>query len=228
MTSRILLQCKQLTKEFTEGDLKTYVLKDINLTVHQGERLAIIGRSGVGKSTLLHLLGGLDKPNSGSVEIHGQDINALSINALSKLRNQCLGFVYQFHHLLSEFTTLENAVIPLLIGGEKRQYAQQQAKALLEKVGLGDRLNHKPDELSGGERQRIALVRALITQPDCLLADEPTGNLDQRTAGDILDLIIALNESLHTTLIMVTHDSRLAAQMDRTMTLVDGKLMPDG
>ncbi|MDC9724470.1 MAG: lipoprotein-releasing ABC transporter ATP-binding protein LolD [Gammaproteobacteria bacterium] len=224
MTDKPIIQCQHLAKHFSDGNLETSVLTDINLSVNKGDRLAIVGSSGSGKSTLLHLLGGLDEPSNGAVKIHGQDINHLSVNALSKLRNQSLGFVYQFHHLLPEFTALENVAIPLIIGGTQPKLAQQQAEALLKKVGLGHRLIHKPSELSGGERQRAALARALITQPDCLLADEPTGNLDHRTAQAIFDLILELNESLGTALIIVTHDTDLASQMDRVLTLIDGKL----
>jgi len=224
MTEQAIIQCNHLAKQFSDGDLETNVLTDINLTVNKGDRLAIVGSSGSGKSTLLHLLGGLDEPSNGIVKIHGQDINHLSVNALSKLRNQSLGFVYQFHHLLPEFTAVENVAIPLIIGGTHPKRAQQQAEELLIKVGLGHRLIHKPSELSGGERQRAALARALITQPDCLLADEPTGNLDHRTAQAIFDLILELNESLGTALIIVTHDTGLASQMDRKLTLIDGKL----
>lgn len=222
MTNPVVIQCSQLTKRFTDGGLDTAVLNDINLTITKGDKLAIVGSSGSGKSTLLHLLGGLDKPSSGKVEIHGQDINTLSVNNLSKLRNQSLGFVYQFHHLLPEFTAVENVAIPLVIGGTSPKQAQQQAEDLLNKVGLGHRLSHKPSELSGGERQRAALARALITQPDCLLADEPTGNLDHRTAQAIFDLILELNESFGTALVIVTHDNKLAERMDRTLTLLDG------
>jgi len=224
MTNQAIIQCNHLAKQFSDGDLETNVLTDINLTVNKGDRLAIVGSSGSGKSTLLHLLGGLDEPSNGTVKIHGQDINHLSVNALSKLRNQSLGFVYQFHHLLPEFTAVENVAIPLIIGGMQPKQAQQQAEELLIKVGLGHRLIHKPSELSGGERQRAALARALITQSDCLLADEPTGNLDHRTAQAIFDLILELNESLGTALIIVTHDTGLASQMDRALTLIDGKL----
>lgn len=226
MTKSAVIQCSQLTKRFTDGGLDTDVLNDINLTITKSDKLAIVGSSGSGKSTLLHLLGGLDAPSSGKVEIHGQDINALSVNSLSKLRNQSLGFVYQFHHLLPEFTAVENVAIPLVIGGIAPKHAQQQAEELLIKVGLGHRLGHKPGELSGGERQRAALARALITKPDCLLADEPTGNLDHRTAQAIFDLILELNESLGTALVIVTHDNELAGRMDKIFTLLDGKLSP--
>jgi lipoprotein-releasing system ATP-binding protein len=224
MTKPAVIQCSQLTKRFSDGGLETEVLNDINLTINKGDKLAIVGSSGSGKSTLLHLLGGLDEPSNGKVEIHGQDINTLSVNDLSKLRNQSLGFVYQFHHLLPEFTAVENVAIPLVIGGTSPKDAQQQAEELLIKVGLGHRLSHKPSELSGGERQRAALARALITKPDCLLADEPTGNLDHRTAQAIFDLILELNESLGTALVIVTHDTELASRMDKTFTLLDGKL----
>ncbi|MDH5357767.1 MAG: lipoprotein-releasing ABC transporter ATP-binding protein LolD [Gammaproteobacteria bacterium] len=219
-----IIQCTHLAKHFTDGYLETDVLSDINLTVNKGDRLAIVGSSGSGKSTLLHLLGGLDQPSSGTVKIHNQDINTLSVNALSKLRNQSLGFVYQFHHLLPEFSALENVAIPLVIAGQQPKQAQQQAEDLLTKVGLSHRLAHKPSELSGGERQRAALARALITQPDCLLADEPTGNLDHRTAQTIFELILSLNESLGTALIIVTHDCEMASQMDKIFTLSDGIL----
>ncbi|MFT7413448.1 MAG: lipoprotein-releasing system ATP-binding protein [Methylophagaceae bacterium] len=224
MTKPAVIQCSQLTKRFSDGDLDTEVLNDINLSINKGDKIAIVGSSGSGKSTLLHLLGGLDEPSSGKVEIHGQDINTLSVNSLSKLRNQSLGFVYQFHHLLLEFTAVENVAIPLVIGGISPKQAQQQAEALLIKVGLGHRLGHKPSELSGGERQRAALARALITKPDCLLADEPTGNLDHRTAQAIFDLILELNESLGTALVIVTHDNELATRMDKTFTILDGSL----
>ncbi len=224
MTKQIVLQCSHLAKSFDDGELDIQVLVDVNLIVNKGDRLAIVGSSGSGKSTLLHLLGGLDEPSSGNVEIHGQDINTLSVNTLSKLRNRSLGFVYQFHHLLPEFSAVENVAIPLIIGGMLPKQAEQQAEALLKKVGLGHRLIHKPSELSGGERQRAALARALITKPDCLLADEPTGNLDHRTASAIFELILELNESLGTALVIVTHDVNLAAQMDTAFTLIDGKL----
>lgn len=219
-----VIQCHHLAKHFSDGELKANVLSDINLTINKSDRIAIVGSSGSGKSTLLHLLGGLDQPSAGNVEIHGQDINNLSVSALSKLRNQSLGFVYQFHHLLPEFSAVENVAIPLIIGGQQPQQAQQQAEELLTKVGLNHRLLHKPSELSGGERQRAALARALITKPDCLLADEPTGNLDHRTAQTIFDLIIELNESLGTALVIVTHDTQLASQMDKVLTLIDGEL----
>jgi lipoprotein-releasing system ATP-binding protein len=225
MTNHAIIECRQLAKEFADGSLKTKVLNDINLTVNKGDRLAIVGSSGSGKSTLLHLLGGLDQPTSGDVMINGNDINKLSVNKLSQLRNQSLGFVYQFHHLLPEFSAVENVAIPLVISGLSPAQAQQKSEDLLNKVGLGHRLQHKPSELSGGERQRAALARALITEPDCLLADEPTGNLDSRTAESIFDLILELNQTLGTALIIVTHDKTLAARMDSTLTLTDGQFI---
>ena len=223
MTDSVILQCSHLAKRFSDGDLETDVLSDINLTVNKGDRIAIIGSSGSGKSTLLHLLGGLDQPSSGTVEIHGNDINALSVNALSKLRNQSLGFVYQFHHLLPEFTAVENVAIPLVIGGEKPQYAQQQAEELLIKVGLGHRLIHKPSELSGGERQRVAIGRALMNHPKLLLVDEPTGNLDSETGNAILDVFEELIRAGQT-IVMVTHDEHIANRAGRIITLTDGKI----
>lgn len=223
MTNTVI-KCSNLSKRFSDGDLETDVLNDVSLHIEKGDKVAIVGSSGSGKSTLLHLLGGLDNTTSGVVEILGNDISRLSIKALSKLRNKSLGFVYQFHHLLPEFTALENVALPLVIGGTRPNQAKQQAEQLLNKVGLSHRLLHKPSELSGGERQRAALARALITEPDCLLADEPTGNLDHKTAQAIFDLILELNELLGIALIVVTHDHELAAQMDKVLTLMDGKL----
>jgi lipoprotein-releasing system ATP-binding protein len=219
-----VIECLELAKTYADGGLETQVLSDINLTINKGDKTAIVGSSGSGKSTLLHLLGGLDQASSGSIKIQGQDIYQLSAAKLSQLRNQSLGFVYQFHHLLPEFTAVENVAIPLVIGGQAPKHAQQEAAELLEKVGLGHRLSHKPSELSGGERQRAALARALITKPACLLADEPTGNLDHHTANAIFDLILELNESLGTALVIVTHDRDLAARLDKTLTLMEGKL----
>jgi lipoprotein-releasing system ATP-binding protein len=223
MTSPVI-ECLELAKTYADGGLETQVLSNINLTINKGDKTAIVGSSGSGKSTLLHLLGGLDQASSGSIKIQGQDIYQLSAAKLSQLRNQSLGFVYQFHHLLPQFTAVENVAIPLVIGGQAPKHAQQEAAELLEKVGLGHRLSHKPSELSGGERQRAALARALITKPACLLADEPTGNLDHHTANAIFDLILELNESLGTALVIVTHDRDLAARLDKTLTLMEGKL----
>jgi len=223
MTNHVI-RCQNLVKRYKDGNLETPVLQDVNLKVVAGDRIAIVGSSGSGKSTLLHLLGGLDSPNSGQIEVLDQDISKLSVSALSKLRNQSLGFVYQFHHLLPEFTAEENVAMPLVIGGMHPNAAKQQATQLLEQVGLGHRVHHKPSELSGGERQRAALARALITKPACLLADEPTGNLDHHTAEGIFDLITQLNNELGTALVIVTHDRQLAAKMDQQLTLIDGKL----
>jgi lipoprotein-releasing system ATP-binding protein len=223
MTSPVI-ECSHLAKSYADGDMETHVLSDINLTINAGDRIAIVGSSGSGKSTLLHLLGGLDSPSQGQVHVQGQNINQLSTNALSRLRNQSLGFVYQFHHLLPEFSALENVAIPLVIGGEAPENAYNTAEVLLEQVGLGHRLKHKPSELSGGERQRTAIARALITKPACLLADEPTGNLDHHTADAIFELLLQLNETLKTALVIVTHDTGLAQKMDKTVTLLDGRL----
>lgn len=224
--SNAVIAASNLAKSFTDGGLETHVLDAINLTVNKGDRLAIVGSSGSGKSTLLHILGGLDTPTQGQVLVNGQDIHAMKSQASSRLRNQQLGFVYQFHHLLPEFTAVENVAMPLVIGGKAPKAAQQQARELLERVGLAHRLEHKPSELSGGERQRAALARALITEPACLLADEPTGNLDHRTAQSIFDLLLELNSDLGTALVIVTHDTELAAKMDKVSTLMDGILQP--
>lgn len=224
MTNTNVIRCQNLAKRYKDGNLETHVLQDINLNVVAGDRIAIVGSSGSGKSTLLHLLGGLDSPTSGLIEVLDQDISTLSVSALSKLRNQSLGFVYQFHHLLPEFTAEENVAMPLVIGGMHPKSAKQQATQLLEQVGLGHRVHHKPSELSGGERQRAALARALITKPACLLADEPTGNLDHHTAEGIFDLIMQLNAEMGTALVIVTHDRQLAAKMDQQLVLIDGKL----
>jgi lipoprotein-releasing system ATP-binding protein len=224
MTNVPVLACRQLAKRYKDGQLETPVLSNVNLTVNAGDRIAIVGSSGSGKSTLLHLLGGLDEPTSGDIEVLGQSLADLSVRKLSQLRNQSLGFVYQFHHLLPEFSAVENVAMPLVIGGQKPADAKAEAEKLLEKVGLGHRLGHKPSELSGGERQRAALARALITRPACLLADEPTGNLDHRTAEGIFDLIMELNQQMNTALVIVTHDRQLAARMDTVYTLIDGEL----
>ena len=226
MTDAVLTSIN-LAKSFTDGGLQTHVLDNINLSVNKGDRLAIVGSSGSGKSALLPLLGGLDTPTEGQVLVNGEDIHALNHKAASRLRNQQLGFVYQFHHLLPEFTAVENVAMPLVIGGEAPIPAQQKASDLLEKVGLGHRLEHKPSELSGGERQRAAMARALITEPACLLADEPTGNLDHRTAQSMFDLLLQLNNDLGTALVIVTHDNELAGKMDRIMTLMDGVLQSE-
>lgn len=219
-----VIESTHLSKTFHEGDLNVQVLTDVSLTVGEGERIAIIGSSGAGKSTLLHLLGGLDTPTDGKVIIDGNNISAMSENARSRLRNHTLGFVYQFHHLLPEFTALENVSMPMLIRGDDISHAREKAEAMLNKVGLLNRIYHKPSELSGGERQRIAIARALVIEPKCVLADEPTGNLDHKTADQIYELMLELNQDMQTSFIIVTHEPRLAERMDRILKLEGGVL----
>uniref|UniRef100_UPI004048A9F4 lipoprotein-releasing ABC transporter ATP-binding protein LolD n=1 Tax=Vibrio anguillarum TaxID=55601 RepID=UPI004048A9F4 len=220
-----LLQCHNVCKTYQEGELRTQVLKGVSFGIQAGELVSIIGTSGSGKSTLLHILGALDEATEGSVSFLGQDLSSLSSNKQANIRNQHLGFVYQFHHLLADFTALENVAMPLLIGGQKVWRAKQAAQALLEKVGLGHRLSHRPSELSGGERQRVAIARALVNQPDLVLADEPTGNLDHKTALAIYDLMRQMNQEFGTAFLVVTHDSELAEKMDRQMHMQDGLLI---
>ncbi len=220
----VIIDCKQLAKTYDDGASKVDVLHHLDLQVYRGEKLAIIGQSGSGKSTLLHLIGALDQPSSGQVTIHNIDIHQLSAKKQGGFRNHHLGFVYQFHHLLPEFSALENVAMPLLIRGVEPAVAIKKSQELIERVGLADREKHKPGELSGGERQRISLARALVTEPDCVLADEPTGNLDHQTADETYDLIMELNQSLDISFVIVTHDRKLATRMDRTLRLTNGHL----
>jgi lipoprotein-releasing system ATP-binding protein len=220
----VVLSCNNLSKNYKQGPLDVSVLRDVQLSVAAGERIAIVGTSGSGKSTLLNMLGGLDTPSKGQVHISGTLMSTLNDAGRAKLRNESLGFVYQFHHLLGEFSAIENVAMPYLIRGEKIELAQARAEALLARVGLDDRFEHKPAELSGGERQRVAIARALVTSPSCVLLDEPTGNLDSTSAHKVQQLLFELNEDLGISLITVTHDMELAKTMHRVLQLNDGQL----
>ena len=217
-----VLSCSRLAKSYSDAYSTLHVLRDIELTIHQGEQIAIMGASGSGKSTLLHLLGGLDTPTGGQIRIDGTPIERLNAVQLGRLRNRALGFIYQFHHLLPEFTALENVAMPLLVRGVSAAKAADEAGRMLDRVGLSGRLTHKPGELSGGERQRAAVARALVTRPVCVLADEPTGNLDRKNADQVYDLMLELNREFSTSYLVVTHDPQIAQRMDRIMVLDDG------
>jgi len=220
----IILSAKNVSKTFRDGKRSVEVLKNVNIVVKQAEMVAVVGTSGSGKSTLLHILGGLDSPNTGEVIVAGQNIHSLSIKKQGVLRNQKLGFVYQFHHLLGEFSALENVTLPLIIGGMGEAKARSRAQEIINKVGLKDRASHTPAELSGGERQRIAIARAMVTRPACILADEPTGNLDHKTAQSVNDLMFELNRAENTSFLIVSHDLKLAQSMQTHYELVDGRL----
>jgi lipoprotein-releasing system ATP-binding protein len=224
--SGMVLEARGVARHFVEGGVRLEVLRELQLAVHSGERLGIIGASGSGKTTLLQILGGLDRPDAGSVHIAGRDVHALGEAERGQLRNHTIGFIYQFHHLLGEFSALENVAMPLLLRRLPAAIAEERARALLVRVGLGERLRHRPHQLSGGERQRAAVARALVTEPKLVLADEPTGNLDGRNAEQVFGLMLELNREFGTSLVVVTHDARLAARMDRVLELGAGRLEP--
>jgi lipoprotein-releasing system ATP-binding protein len=219
-----MIKCQDLDYSYHDGKVKTSVLSSLNLNIGKGESIAILGQSGCGKSTLLNLLGGIDKPTQGKVWLDNIDLTTLTEEKITQLRAQHLGFVYQFHHLLKDFSALDNVAMPLLIRGDNKQAALLAASELLSTIGLKDRFDHRPAELSGGERQRVAIARALITQPSCLLADEPTGNLDAKNAADVLSLMIELNQAQNSALVMVTHDEKIAQKMQRILVLENGQL----
>lgn len=227
MSNSVLLQCDNLCKRYQEGKVQTDVLHDVSFSINAGELMAIVGSSGSGKSTLLHLLGGLDSPTSGDVIFNGQPMSTLSSSAKAELRNRELGFIYQFHHLLPDFTAMENVAMPLLIGKKKADETEQRALDMLKAVGLAHRSNHRPSELSGGERQRVAIARALVNNPRLVLADEPTGNLDARNADSIFELLGELNVRQGTAFLVVTHDLQLARRMSRQLEMRDGRLTND-
>lgn len=222
-----VLVCERVTRSYQQGEAQYAILDRLDLTVNAGQTVAIMGASGAGKSTLLHLLGGLDVPDSGRISVAGTELNSISDADRGRLRNRFLGFIYQFHHLLAEFSALENVAMPLLIRSLSPMDAQTRATTMLEQVGLGHRLDHRPSQLSGGERQRAAIARALVTRPACVLADEPTGNLDRRNSARALDLMLELNRELETSLVIVTHDASIAERMDRVLVLEDGTLHGD-
>ncbi|MFZ7342841.1 lipoprotein-releasing ABC transporter ATP-binding protein LolD [Avibacterium volantium] len=221
---QILLSCQNLTKVYQEGENQTQVLKDVTFSMEEGELVAIVGSSGSGKSTLLHTLGGLDQPTSGEVFIKGQSLQKASADELAKLRNQYMGFVYQFHHLMADFSALENVMMPMLIGQQNRNEVQDRAEKMLNAVGLSHRIKHRPSALSGGERQRVAIARALVNNPALVLADEPTGNLDRKTTESIFELILKLNQEQKIAFLLVTHDLQLAEKLSRRMVMQDGVL----
>ncbi|KTC65678.1 lipoprotein-releasing system ATP-binding protein (plasmid) [Legionella adelaidensis] len=225
MNNNEIISCNDLTKSYHDGNLAVEVLKAINFSITSGERIAIVGPSGSGKSTLLHLLGGLDKPSAGKIFIEGIDWQSINEKKRCQLRNKNLGFIYQFHHLLPEFTALENVAMPLLLGNHSVKEAQEKARVILDKVGLSARELHKPAQLSGGERQRVAIARALVNQPRCVFADEPTGNLDHSTALKVFELMLELNTHIGTALVIVTHDMELAKRMDKVWSLQEGKVI---